>query len=289
MNRRAFAQSFGGAAALSALAGSNVWQQSSADGTPNRIMAIAAHPGDGLFTMGAALAQQIAHGGTGALLSLSLGERGAPKDIPVQQYGEMQRTSTQKATQLLGAESIFLAYSDAEIPFNQESTLAFCDLIRQYKPDVVITHWSGSWHKDHQNCHLIVRDALFYAGLETLARSRPAHNVSKVFYADNWEDATNFVPDTYLDIEAVYEKWLRACDFYPMWRGQTGFFRYNDYYSALSIHAWVSFWLQACPSTDVGSWSPNGPAAVTLIPESAISPLQGSYRSNSMQGQLLGR
>ena len=235
MNRRSFTQSVTGAAAMSVLARSSAWNKSSSDDTPSRIMAIAAHPGDGLFTMGAVLAQQIERGGTGALLSLSLGEKGAPKVIHVQQYGEMQRTATQKATQLLGAEAIFFAYPDAEIPFNEQSTLAVSDAIRQYKPDVVITHWSGSWHKDHQNCYLIVRDAVFYAALETLARSDPAHSVSKVFYAENWEDASNFVPDTYLDIEAVYEKWVQACDFYPMWRGQTGFFRYNDYYSALSI------------------------------------------------------
>jgi len=234
MNRRSFAQSVGGAIALSALPGSSRWNAPS-DGSPARIMAIAAHPGDGLFTMGAVLAQQIERGGTGALLSLSLGERGAPKEIPVQQYGEMQRTATQKATHLLGADSIFLTYPDAEIPFNEESTLAVCDAIRQYRPDIILTHWSGSWHKDHQNCHLIVRDAIFYAALETLSRSLPAHTVSKIYHADNWEDATNFVPDTYLDIEAVFEKWLQACDFYPMWRGQTGFFRYNDYYSALAV------------------------------------------------------
>ena len=235
MNRRSFAQSVGGAIALSALPGSSMWKETSSNGTPGRIMAIAAHPGDGLFTMGAVLAQQIGRGGTGALLSLSLGEKGAPKDIQVQRYGEMQRTATQKATHLLGAESIFLAYPDAEIPFNEESTLAVCDAIRLFKADVIITHWSGSWHRDHQNCHLIVREAVFYAALETLARSRPAHSVSKIYYADNWEDANNFVPDTFLNIEAVYEKWLQACDFYPMWRGQAGLFRYNDYYRALSI------------------------------------------------------
>jgi LmbE family N-acetylglucosaminyl deacetylase len=232
MNRRSFAQSIGGAMALSALPGS--WSSSS-DGSPGRTMAIAAHPGDGLFTMGATLAQQIERGGSGALLSLSLGEKGAPKEIPVQQYGEMQRTATQKATHMLGAESMFLAYPDAEIPFNEESTLAVSDAIRQYKPDVIVTHWSGSWHKDHQNCYLIVRDAVFYAALQTMGRSQPAHSVSKIYYADNWEDATNFVPDTFLDIDAVYEKWLQACDLYPMWRGQTGFFRYNDYYSALAV------------------------------------------------------
>lgn len=234
MNRRSFAQSIGGAVALSALTRRSVLTESSSE-TPGKLMAIAAHPGDGLFTMGATMAQQISRGGSGILLSLSLGEKGAPKDIPVQRYGDMQRTATEKAAHLLGAEAIFLTYPDAEIPFNEESTLAVCDVIREHKPDVIVTHWSGSWHKDHQNCHLIVRDAIFYAALETLARSRPAHSVSKVFYADNWEDASNFVPDTYVNIEAIYDKWMQACDFYPMWRGQTGFFRYNDFYSSLSI------------------------------------------------------
>ena len=235
MKRRSFAQALGSAAVLSAFTKMPLSAEQSADAAPGKIMAVAAHPGDGLFTMGASLAQQVDKGATAVLLNLSLGERGAPKNIPVQQYGEMQRTATEKAARLLGFGAVFFTYPDGEIPFNEESSLRVCDSIREHKPDIVITHWSGSWHKDHQNCHLIVRDAIFFAGLATLARSRLAHSVSRVFYADNWEDATNFVPDTYIDIEPVYEKWLQACDFYPMWRGQTGFFRYNDYYSSLVV------------------------------------------------------
>lgn len=235
MNRRSFTQSVGGAAILSAIPGSFALTQNSTASRPGKVMAIAAHPGDGMFTMGAALARQVDRGGSGILLSLSLGEKGAPKNIPVAQYGAMQRTATENAARLIGAEAVFLDYLDAEIPFNQESSLRVCDAIREHQPEIVLTHWSGSWHKDHQNCHLIVRDAVFYAGLETLVRERPAHTVSKIFFAENWEDAANFVPDTYIDIDAVCDKWLQACDFYPMWRGQTGFFRYNEYYSSLSV------------------------------------------------------
>ena len=235
MNRRSFAQSVGSAVILSAIPGSSAPTQDSAASKTGKVMAIAAHPGDGMFTMGAALAEQIEGGGAGVLLSLSLGERGAPKNTPVQQYGAMQRTATESAARLIGAEVIFLDYPDAEIPFNEESSLRVCDSIREQRPEAVVTHWSGSWHKDHQNCHLIVRDAIFYAGLETLTREHPAHAVSKIFYAENWEDAANFVPDAYINIDLVYEKWMQACDFYPMWRGQTGFFRYNDYYSSLSV------------------------------------------------------
>src|ERR1051326_6522481 len=100
---------------------------------PGKIMAIAAHPGDGLFTMGAAVARQIEGGGTGVFVSLSLGERGAPKNIPVNQYGEMQREATEKAARLLGAQAVFLSYPDAQIPFNEESTLRVCDVLRDQK------------------------------------------------------------------------------------------------------------------------------------------------------------
>lgn len=233
MNRRVFAQSLGSATLLSAVPGATGWAQSSA--APGAIMCIAAHPGDGMFTMGPVLARQIEQGATGVLLSLSQGERGAPKSMPPEQYGEMQRTATAKAVKLLGAEAIYLQYPDAEIPFNEESSLQVCDAIREHRPAIVVTHWKGSWHKDHENCYRIVRDAVFYAGLGTLTRNQPAHSVSRILYAENWEDADGFTPDTYVNVESVFEKWLLACDFYPMWRGQTGFFRYKDYYSSLAV------------------------------------------------------
>jgi LmbE family N-acetylglucosaminyl deacetylase len=200
---------------------------------PSSIMAIAAHPGDALFTMGAEVAQQIHGGGRGVFLSLSLGERGNPKMAP-KEYGEMQRVATEKAARRLGAETAFLTYPDAEIPLNDDICFAVCDQIRAHQPDIVVTHWSGSWHKDHQNCYAVVRDAIFYAALSTIERKLPAHSVGKLYFAENWEDMTNFQPDTYLDISAVYPPWLEACSAYPMWRGETGF-RYDDYYRSLAV------------------------------------------------------
>ena len=198
------------------------------------LMAIAAHPGDAVFTMGAAVAQHIHNGGKGVFLALTAGEKGAPAGIPVERYGEMQREASGKAAKLLGAEFEVLNYPDAEIPLSDSAAQALSDAIRQHRPDIVVTHWSGSWHKDHQNCHLLVRDGIFYAGLATMNRKDPPHSVRKLFFADNWEDDENFKADTYLDITAVYEKWVEACEAYPMWRGQTGF-RYNDYYSSLAV------------------------------------------------------
>jgi N-acetylglucosamine malate deacetylase 1 len=199
------------------------------------IMAVAAHPGDALFTMGAAVAQHIHDGGAGVFVSLTLGEKGNPADISSAKYGEMQRDATEKAATMLRAKAELLSYPDAELLWDREVSMNVCDLIRKHKPAVVITHWSGSWHKDHQNCHGIVRDAIFFAALPGISRERPAHRVGKLFYAENWEDDSGFQADTYLDITPVYKNWLKACDVYPMWRGQTGFFRYHDYYQSLAV------------------------------------------------------
>jgi len=197
------------------------------------VMAIAAHPGDAFFAMGAPVAAATHGGGKGWLLSLSLGERGSAT-IPAQQYGELQRQAAEKGAALIGAKALFLTYPDGEIPVNEEAKFAVCDAIRACKPSTIVTHWKGSWHKDHRACHDVVSDAIFYAGLPAIARKDPAHAVRRVYFADNWEDADGFVADTYLEITPVFEDWLKACGGFPMWRGENGF-RYNDYYSSRAV------------------------------------------------------
>jgi len=197
------------------------------------IMAIAAHPGDAFFAMGAAVALQVHLGARGIFLSLSMGEKGSATIAPAQ-YASLQREAAERAARLLGAQAAFLEYRDGEIPVSEEAKFAVSDLIREYKPGIVVTHWRGSWHKDHKACHAIVNDAVFYAGLPALARKQPAHEVRKLFFADNWEDAEGFVPDTFLDIDPVFDRWLEACAAFPMWRGETGF-RYHDYYGSLAV------------------------------------------------------
>ncbi len=241
--RRNFLKDFSfGAAALSAAPGEQTkpmpgrpafGEAGSETGKPSSIMAIAAHAGDGFFAMGAPVALAIHQGSQGTFLSLSLGEKGSAT-IPPERYGPMQREASERAARLLGAAAAFLPYSDGEIPANDEAAFAVCDAIRKYKPDIVVTHWRESWHKDHRACYKIVDDAIFYAGLPAIARKAPAHTVQKLFFAENWEDAQGFAADTYLDITPVFDRWFEACALFPMWRGETGF-RYNDYYHSLAV------------------------------------------------------
>ena len=229
-NRRKFIKnSLSAAAGLMILDNQSLWGNNKDAG---RILAIAAHPGDGMFTMGATVAQHIANGGEGTFLCLSLGEKGHNTIDPVE-YGQMQREAMEKSAAVIGADAAFIEYPDAEIPFNEEASLLVCDEIRRLRPQIIVTHWEGSWHKDHKHCYQIVQYARFYAGLKTLTREFPAHYAGQLFYAENWEDIEGFKLDTYMDISDVYSNWMKACELFPMWRGETGF-RYNDYYSSLA-------------------------------------------------------
>lgn len=199
----------------------------------SNVLSIAAHPGDAFFAMGAPVAVATHSQGQGAFFSLSLGERGSPS-VPPQQYRLLQQQASEKAAARLGARTFFLHYPDGEIPVNDEVRFSVCDVIRQCKPSAVITHWKGSWHKDHRACYEIVQDAVFYAGLPAVARKEPAHTVKKLYFASNWEDTVSFVADTYLEITPVFDAWLDACSTFPMWRGENGF-RYADYYTSMAI------------------------------------------------------
>lgn len=204
-----------------------------AGSAPANIMAIAAHPGDAFFAMGAPVAVETHSGAQGSFLSLTLGEKGSATLDPVK-YGKLQREASERAARILGAQALFLSYPDGEIPVNDEASFAVCDFIREQKPAIIVTHWRGSWHKDHRACYNTVNDAIFYAGLPAIARKRPAHMVTNLFFADDWEDAEGFRADTYLDITPIFDRWMQACAAFPMWRGESGF-RYNDYYRSRAV------------------------------------------------------
>jgi LmbE family N-acetylglucosaminyl deacetylase len=237
-SRRDVLRELGMGAAVFSIASGNARAEdasetSNASSLPGVLMAIAAHPGDALFTMGAAVARQVSTGGHGIFLSLTHGERGNPA-IPPAKYGAMQVSATDKAAKMLGAQTAYLSYPDGELPDNEEARFAVCDAIRQHKPEIIITHWKGSFHKDHRACYNIVNDAIFYAGLPGIKRELPAHSVSKLLFAENWEDAEGFRQDVYLDASDVFGRWVQACAVFPMWRGETGF-HYDDYYKSLAV------------------------------------------------------
>jgi LmbE family N-acetylglucosaminyl deacetylase len=197
------------------------------------VLLVGAHAADMEFTAGAIAAKYAQAGWRVVLLHCTLGERGHPT-LSAAAYADQKRREALEAARRLGAEARFLGYPDGELPEDDTVALALADVIREVRPTVVVTHWAGSIHQDHTRTAHNTERALFLAGLRTLERERPAYEVDRLYYAENWEDPDGYRPDVYVDTTAVHETWRQAASCYEIFRGAAGF-RYGDYYESLAV------------------------------------------------------
>jgi len=219
MSRRVLALLFGFALPLSA---------------QRTILAVGAHAGDMELTTGAVLLAAHQRGDRVVLLHMTLGEGGNPTLTPAE-YGAQKKREALAVAKSLGAEVIFAPYRDGELPNDEATRRYVADVIRQVKPTLVFTHWRESIHKDHSNTSAIVQDAVLLASLAGVATDHPAHRgVRAVWYADNWEDATNFAPYVFVKVAGAVPEWKTAVSQYEFALGKTSGFAYVDYYTALA-------------------------------------------------------
>lgn len=197
------------------------------------IMAIGGHIGDAELTCGGVLATMSLQGHKIITVAMTGGERGNPPHLTVAEYRKQKEQEAKTFAELLGGEAVVFPYADGELPETDEVKLALCDVIRKYKPDVLLTHWNGSIHKDHIATHNIVKDAQFFAGLPSVERELPAHFAGGPYYAENWEDANGYVPYTYVEVtKEGFDLWYKAISTHWFTVNSTSF-KYRDFYCTL--------------------------------------------------------
>ncbi len=196
------------------------------------ILAIGAHIGDMELTCGGLLATCAAAGGHIATVALTGGEKGNPPHLSVAAYRRQKEAEAEAFAKKLGGTAYVLDYADGELPDTEAVRFQVCDIIRKERPGLLITHYGGSMHKDHETCNKIVQDAWYYAALPGFLRERPAH-FAPLYFAENWEDAREFRPYTYFGISrAGFLLWEEAIQTHWFVTGSKSF-PYFEYYSHL--------------------------------------------------------
>lgn len=197
------------------------------------ILAIGGHVGDAELTAGGVLAHHSLKGDRIVTLALTAGERGVPAGQDMKEYRVQKVNEARTFAEMLGGESIVFDIPDGELQDNEEMRYRVCDVIRDVKPNVIITHWKNSMHKDHMTTHRIVNDARFFAGLASFEREKPAHFAAKLYYAENWEDAVDYVPYVYVDFpKEAFDLWVKAVSTHWFVTGSKSF-QYLEYYKHL--------------------------------------------------------
>ena len=197
------------------------------------IMAIGGHIGDMELTTGGVLATLALKGWKVITVALTPGEKGNPAHLTVAQYREQKYKEAEAFARDLGGEAVVLPTPDGELEVNEANKYELCDIIRKYKPDVLLTHWKNSMHKDHEATYQIVRDAQFYAALPGYERELPPHFAAGPYYAENWEDPEGFTPYLYMEVsDEGYDLWSKAINHHWFTSHSTSF-EYQKYYKAL--------------------------------------------------------
>jgi LmbE family N-acetylglucosaminyl deacetylase len=196
------------------------------------LMVIGAHISDAENMAGAVMLKHKKAGWDITIVHLTAGEKGHPT-LPPEEYIKMRHADAQASAAFIGANLEILRYKDAETQVTEEAAWMVADLIRKYRPNVIITHWSGSFHPDHNNTHEIVQKSLFKASLPAFKRENPPHSVQALLYSENWEDMQNYSADIYLDVSDVFEDYLKLLKTHALMREKYSSFRYYDYYAAL--------------------------------------------------------
>lgn len=140
--------------------------------TPQKILVILAHPDDPEFFCGATIARWTQHGHLVDYCLLTRGDKGVREIIvDPMELARTREVEQRNAADCLGVRDLkFLDYYDGYIVPDLEIRKAVVRIIRQYKPDIVVTsdptHIFGENsinHPDHRSAGQIVVDAVFPA------------------------------------------------------------------------------------------------------------------------------
>jgi N-acetylglucosamine malate deacetylase 1 len=183
------------------------------------ILAFGAHPDDLEFGCGGILAKMSMQGKTIVMADLTLGEKGS--------HGTAQerRREAESSARIIGAERIFLDFSDCEIMDSYEGRLKLVTVIRKYRPRLILAPlWKGEQnHPDHLACGLMVRYACRYSRFAKILPELPIHQPEGVLH---YLYPTYDNPDFIVDISEEVEVWKRMM---TCFESQMKTFQYIDW------------------------------------------------------------
>jgi 4-oxalomesaconate hydratase len=181
-------------------------------------MVIGAHAADFVWRSGGALAVATAGGGMARVIALSYGERGESGELwkregqTVQHVKEVREGEASRAAAALGAEFHCLDLGDYPLQIDTDALLAIADQIREFAPDVLITHTdTDPFNPDHPVAHAaVIRARSLAAGAGVASAFKTVRPPALYLFEPHQPELCNFTPNTFVDITPVMNRKLEA-------------------------------------------------------------------------------
>jgi len=167
-----------------------------------KVLAIGAHPDDLEILCAGTLARFAGEGHEVTMAYSCRGDKGHFEILP-DELASIRAGEALESSSVIGARSVGLGIDDLELRVEREYTMRFVELIRQARPDVILTHHPDDYMPDHIVTSRLTFDASFIA---TLPHTRTGHThhdrVTPIYYMDTVV-GVNFNPDEYVDITST--------------------------------------------------------------------------------------
>lgn len=177
------------------------------------VLAIGCHPDDLEIGCGGTLALYAAQGHAVTMCHVANGNMGHAIIMP----DELRRIREQEAIKsgkIIGAKEVI----NLDIPdlmvnsYNEDTVNKVIDVVRQIKPDIIITHSPEDYMRDHLEVGKLVFNASFSSSVPHAFTKHDSYGkIPPIYYMDTLA-GVNFLPTEYVDISSTIDTKIAALD-----------------------------------------------------------------------------
>ena len=171
-----------------------------------RILMIGAHQDDNEFCCGGITKKYVDLGHEVRFLSVCNGDGGHHIMTPEETTARRAKESAAVA-ELLGIQyDVWSDISDCTLVADLEMRRRMIRYIREFNPDLVITHRTNDYHADHRNTALLVQDASYILIVPHECPDVPAmRQMPVIMYYEDRFSYPPFVPDVVVDVSEQFD------------------------------------------------------------------------------------
>jgi 4-oxalomesaconate hydratase len=160
------------------------------------------------------VAMAVEAGGEAEVIALSYGERGESGELwkqegqTIENVKEIRHGEAERAAGALGASFRTLDLGDYPLQIDYEALMRIADAIREFAPDVLITHTdTDPFNPDHPVAHAAVDRARGLAAGAGVSSAFATIKPPALFlFEPHQPELCNFTPTVFVDITPVIEK-----------------------------------------------------------------------------------
>lgn len=173
---------------------------------PLRILVIGAHPDDCEVKAGGVAVKWAGLGHSVRFVSLTNGDAGHYQMGGIE-LAHRRRAEAQAAAKIAGIESLVLDNHDGELTASLFNRRVVTGLIREFRPDLVLTHRPCDYHPDHRATGMLVQDSAYMVTVPNFHPLVPHLERNPVigYLSDRFTKPVPFQPDVVVDIDDAIE------------------------------------------------------------------------------------